>query len=376
MVSGDVVAMVFTALLNGVVGEGAQDSFKTVEFKLEPNLFEQWDDDHAFARSAKVDTAGTCPKGTLCAAGNAESDSGVACPHCGKPDSQTKEKLNQVRQYYNSKRTIDLIRNPETLPRYSFHSPFMVGKVDDNVYLAQLAKLPLGEPLDRQTPYVRVLDFGCGLGRFASTIAMMCSRCEVHGVNIAEAQIEIARDLTPENNVAFSAYDGIRLPYENSSFDVIVFQESYSFHTPNQRDIAMEFARVLRPGGHLAGLDWFTAPGLTDAEYMHWIGPINVAWEASTGSPESVARCLRSAGFRDVEFIDTAHLEGVHDRPRDQFLDGEARRQMVDKYGGLRAQLSLSSFAEAHRHVYALEAMSLAIENHMYWEGFVTATKP
>ena len=63
------------------------------------------------------------------------------------------------------------------------------------------------------------------------------------------------------------------------------WQESYSFHTPNQCTIAREFFRVLRRGGKLVGLDWMSATGLSEAEYGHWIGPINLAWEATTGSP-------------------------------------------------------------------------------------------
>jgi len=147
--------------------------------------------------------------------------------------------------------------------------------------------------------------------------------------------------------------------------------------------MASEFSRVLKPGGKLIGLDWMTAAGLDDAEYKYWIGPINLAWEASTGTPEGLAWCLRKASFTNVEFIDTAHLGGIprEERPKHQFLgvtekEEVERATMSAKYDTLRAQLSLASFNASHRHAYALEAMSLAIENQMYLEAFIVAQKP
>lgn len=76
--------------------------------------------------------------------------------------------------------------------------------------------------------------------------------------------------------------------------------------------------------------------------------------------------------------------------------DPELKETMRQKYGSLAVQLDpkvcfsasglpcttvrtllcAQSFEERWRHVFALEAMSLAVENLMYWEGFVLATKP
>merc|ERR1712224_635523 len=105
----------------------------------------------------------------------------------------------------------------------------------------------------------------------------------------------------------------------------------------------------------LVGLDFMAATGLTKAEYMYWIAAINVGWEATTGTPESLARCFRAAGFHNVEFIDTAHLEGIPqiERPMNQFLEKHSKQQMLEKYGSLFGQLNPASFVERDRHLYA-----------------------
>merc|ERR1712187_962368 len=106
--------------------------------------------------------------------------------------------------------------------------------------------------------------------------------------------------------------------------------------------------------------------------YNHWIGAVNLGWEATIGSPEEFARCLREAGFHHVKFVDAETMAGVQETPSEQFA---SREFFEDKYGTFEQQLSIASFQENYRHLYALEAMSLAIINKYYYEGFFFAVK-
>eukprot|EP00929_Paragymnodinium_shiwhaense_P104807 TRINITY_DN69523_c0_g1_i1.p1 TRINITY_DN69523_c0_g1~~TRINITY_DN69523_c0_g1_i1.p1 ORF type:complete len:371 (+),score=33.17 TRINITY_DN69523_c0_g1_i1:213-1325(+) len=328
--------------------------------------FEEWDDSDLFQDVNAV--ADDCHKGV-------EATSAHCSARYGASDNPTvvASKMDGVRNYYNSERAISLIASSKTLPEGEFHSPFKVAGLTEKQHMMKLAGI--WETKQSAT----VLDYGCGLGVFARELAAD-GCCATHCVNIAEAQVEAAAALTPEDvQVDYRVYDGHTFPYANETFEVIFFLESYSFHTPNQCEIAREFARTLKPGGHLVGLDWMAAPGLTDAEYAYWVGPINLAWEATTGTPEGIARCFRGAGLTHVEIMDTAYYAGIDKkrRPRNQFLPRkEDKAEMRRKYQTLAAQLSIESFQERHRHSYALEAMSLAIENHMYLEAFITARKP
>lgn len=66
-------------------------------------------------------------------------------------------------------------------------------------------------------------------------------------------------------------------------------------------------------------------------------------------------------------------MPNVEFKPRNQFA--HVAEQLKEKYGTYRTQLSVDSFDEHHRHLYALEAMALSIINYEYEEGIFTATK-
>jgi len=334
-------------------------------FSPYPSEFESWDD------QVETPALKTCSEG-------GQGD----CRQAAFPDQHVDDRIDGVRDYYNSDRAIGLISAAGPLPGRSFHSPFKVGELYEGEYMLYLAGILSSKKEVKVTERVNVLDYGCGLGKFAKEISSF-GCCNVHCVNIAARQVEEAKKLDPEGTVQFQSYDGHTFPYENETFDVLFFQESYSFHTPNQCEIAQEFFRVLKPGARLIGLDWMAAAGLTEEEYRYWIGPINLAWEASTGTPEGIARCLRRAGFERVNFKDTAILGGIprNLRPRNQFVELSKKNSndlatFLEKYNTIQGQLSIDSFSDLHRHLYALEAMSLAIANEMYWEGFVIAHVP
>jgi SAM-dependent methyltransferase len=97
----------------------------------------------------------------------------------------------------------------------------------------------------------RTLDFGCGAGRLTNALAAHVK--EVVGVDIAQSMIDEANKINQfPDRVAFVAYDGHRLPFDDESFDSVVSLISIQ-HSPPAVQLAclVELQRVVRPGGVL-----------------------------------------------------------------------------------------------------------------------------
>ena len=94
--------------------------------------------------------------------------------------------------------------------------------------------------------HVSALDVGCGIG---NTLALLVGKLErLAGVDVSETCIEVARRNAPGADC--TAYDGVHVPHENSSFDV-VFSICVFHHVPvaDRLPLAREIKRVLKPGG-------------------------------------------------------------------------------------------------------------------------------
>lgn len=95
----------------------------------------------------------------------------------------------------------------------------------------------------------RVLDAGCGPGRFTEVAASYAS--EVVGIDIGN-HIQRARDrLSQFDNTTFVQGSVLRPPFRAHSFDV-VFSVGVIHHTPNPREACMELARLVAPGGMMS----------------------------------------------------------------------------------------------------------------------------
>ena len=101
-------------------------------------------------------------------------------------------------------------------------------------------------------PGERILDVGCGTGRHVHELA--CRGMVVHGVDISERFVEIARDGAPDGST-FERLDARSLEFE-ASFDAVIClcQGAFGMMTADGDDDAVVsgMARALRPGGRLA----------------------------------------------------------------------------------------------------------------------------
>jgi ubiquinone/menaquinone biosynthesis C-methylase UbiE len=121
---------------------------------------------------------------------------------------------------------------------------------DEHLYIAA----PLMQKLDPHT-HPLVLDVATGTGRIPLALCHH-ARFEGHIVALDLSQKMLAQAVTKiqtehfEDYVTFIWTDGIKLPFDDNSFDVVTCMEALEF-MPEPETVLHELSRVLRPGGIL-----------------------------------------------------------------------------------------------------------------------------
>jgi ubiquinone/menaquinone biosynthesis C-methylase UbiE len=101
----------------------------------------------------------------------------------------------------------------------------------------------------------RWLDAGCGTGIQAETILQQCAPASVHASDIEPGQVEAAARGWAKGGAQFEVADVCKLPYADASFDVVASALLINF-VPQPLEALREMARVVRPGGVVAGFVW------------------------------------------------------------------------------------------------------------------------
>lgn len=133
-------------------------------------------------------------------------------------------------------------------------------------------------------PGMRVLDVGCGPGRHARALGDL--GISVHGVDISERFVELAREGAPDG-VTFERLDARALPFE-SEFDAVISLCQGAFGLADgggveglaldpDRDVLAGIARALKPGG-FAALSAFSA-----YFQVRWLDPERGSFDAARG---------------------------------------------------------------------------------------------
>lgn len=104
-------------------------------------------------------------------------------------------------------------------------------------------------------PGMRILDVACGAGQVSIPAAR--AGAKVTGIDIATNSIEQARARARAENLdaRFDEGDAEMLPYEDSSFDVVISLIGAMF-APRPERVAAELRRVCRPGGKIVMGNW------------------------------------------------------------------------------------------------------------------------
>jgi ubiquinone/menaquinone biosynthesis C-methylase UbiE len=124
---------------------------------------------------------------------------------------------------------------------------------------------------------LRLLDIGCGTGRFIDFLKQTWPRLQVHGLDMSEAYVLHARrHLSGRVCACFSVGKAEAIPVQDSSQDAIT--AIFLFHElpPEiRRRVLRECARVLKPGGRLVLLDSLQRSDQPDYEGLLELFPQN-----------------------------------------------------------------------------------------------------
>ena len=126
-------------------------------------------------------------------------------------------------------------------------------------------------------PGLRVLDFGCGLGAISTGLAKAVSPGELHGIDMEESQVELAREAAAargQKNTQFHVGDVADLLFEDGYFDV-AHCHNVLMHVRDTAAVLAEVKRVLKPGGIIGCREMICDASFTYPDF----GIIRRAWD-------------------------------------------------------------------------------------------------
>jgi len=144
----------------------------------------------------------------------------------------------------------------------------------------------------------RVLDVGCGTGKFARVLAER-GLARVWGVDPSAEMLAEARERVP-SSVGLKLGDAERLPFKDGAFDAAVL---WTVVHLIERPLGFaELRRVLTPGGRIAIVTF--APEHFTSYWQNEFFPSIAAIDlARHPSPEQLAKELQAAGFEAPRFV-------------------------------------------------------------------------
>jgi ubiquinone/menaquinone biosynthesis C-methylase UbiE len=136
----------------------------------------------------------------------------------------------------------------------------------------------------------KILDIGCGTGRFASRLLKRRPAARVWGLDLSPGMLGRCRQRCDAlgGRLAVVQGDSERLPFADDTFDAVTCAHSFH-HYPRQQAVAREMHRVLRPGGRLVVVD-----GDPDRLWGRFVFNVLVVLL------EGPVRHLTAAGFREL----------------------------------------------------------------------------
>ena len=146
-------------------------------------------------------------------------------------------------------------------------------------YVERFARGALGIEPDG----ARVMDLGAGAGGSVDQFRALAPACRWTGVDIADSIESRSRTRV---DAEFVIYDGVHLPFEDATFDLVYCKQVLE-HVAHPEPLLAEVARVLRPRGAFAG-------STSQLEAFHSNSRFNY-------TPFGLAEAMRDAGLRVEE---------------------------------------------------------------------------
>jgi tocopherol O-methyltransferase len=156
-------------------------------------------------------------------------------------------------------------------------------------------------------PGDRGLDFGSGIGGPTLHMSRVTGAAFIGVTNnprLTELACANAARLGLTQQVSFRTIDDLgyqSLPFPDGAFQAVTFYESVC-HLTDKAALFREAARVLGPGGRLAGIDWIQRPfgaNQSDAQIAALMQPVNDAISIPAhGTVASYRRDIEAAGLQ------------------------------------------------------------------------------
>jgi demethylmenaquinone methyltransferase/2-methoxy-6-polyprenyl-1,4-benzoquinol methylase len=175
-----------------------------------------------------------------------------------------------------------------------------------------------------------VLDVACGTGAVALELVRRFG-CRVVGVDQSREMLAVAEQRLGDR-VELHEARAESLPFEDASFDGLTFTYLLRY-VDDPRATLRELARVVKPGGRIAMLEFFVPPSL----------PARALWEAYVRAGLPLAGRLISPGWKEVGRFLGPSIRGFWDRwPLELLLDAwgsaglaELRTRRLSLGGGI-----------------------------------------
>ena len=166
--------------------------------------------------------------------------------------------------------------------------------IDPRIQHVQVILKFFGDLTDR-----RVLDVGCGKGRFASVLQERNPDAEVWGLDISEEMLRFV-----PAGIRTRAGSMTELPFADSTFDAAYATESLEHAVDIERAVS-EMCRVVKPGGKLV---------IIDKNAEHWGKLETPQWERWFGRKELedlLARNCRSVRSEYLSYWEDVKPDGL-----------------------------------------------------------------
>ena len=166
--------------------------------------------------------------------------------------------------------------------------------IDPRIYHVKLIREHLGDLAGK-----RVLDVGCGKGRFARVFQEQQPEAEIWGLDISEEMLRFV----PEG-IHTRAGSMTELPFEDGLFDGAYATESLE-HAVEIEKAVSEICRVVKPGGRIA---------IIDKNAEHWGKLETPEWEKwfSREELESLLRRhCRNVSSRFISYWEDVEPDGL-----------------------------------------------------------------
>lgn len=171
---------------------------------------------------------------------------------------------------------------------YSFKAPDMKAQRQsfdleglEHLRLYQRALAGCGRSFE---DFERLLDFGCGCGRFIRHLGSLAERVEIHGTDIDAEMIEWLRQNAPYGSYEVAPHEP-PLPYAAQHFDLIINCSVFTHLDERLQDLWLgELQRITRPGAFVL----LTVEGLASwnhaCEALDQIGQSSARWRSELES--------------------------------------------------------------------------------------------